>query len=177
MKKVLTILILATFLSCKKNKEEISFKSIELSYREGFTSSGGTIFIRKDGSALNFYSGYPFNSSFYIRDTLEPTELNILSKQISELMKIKFDTIYGEGCADYFSKYIIIKSNSKTIISKILNNKNIVNNELISFCNSIYKKRNMTKLILEKKYNYKNIINKELYFESYLKLIEKPIFK
>lgn len=125
MKKILIFLFFISIIACKKNEnKEISFESIEISYINGFTASGGTIVIQKDGSILDYYQGYPFeiDSSFYLLNSLKNKELNIISKQLLDIMKIKIDTIYGEDCPDCSSTYVLIKTKSKTINSKLLHN-------------------------------------------------------
>ena len=159
--------------SCKKTEEIISFESIELSYRNGFTASRETILIKKDGSVINFHKGYPFDSSFYFKDTLSLTELNLLSKQVSDLITTKIDTTYGEDCPDYSSRFIIIKSKSKTLQSKIYTIDSSIKNRLVTFCDSIYTNKNMVKLIEQNKFDYKSRISKELYFKSSEQLISK----
>ncbi len=175
MKKLLFLSLIFIFFSCRKENEEISFDSIEISYMNGFTASGGTILIKKDGSILKYYYGYPFDidSSFYIIDSLKRNELNIVSKQVSDLIKMKFETINGEVCPDCTYKYILIKTKSKTLIS---NNNGKYDKRLISFCDSIYRNRDGYDLIKNKELYKKKMIYKKLYFKTYMELIPKPKF-
>jgi hypothetical protein len=175
MKKLFLFIICFFLISCK-NEKDIVFENIEISYREGFTASGGTILIKKDGTIMNYYYGYPFNidSSFYYIDKLEKNEINQINEQVSELMKIKFDSVYGnDGCADCTSIYISIKTKTDSINSKIFPN---IKNKLTDFCSKLYHSNNINSLIKSNKFYGIKRNYKKMYFKTNIKLIPKPNF-